>query len=330
MPPRTPVPHQLRGRPFLRSDARRAGLSGQVLRGRRFRQLFRSVYVSAEVTDCLAMRVDAVRLLLSDDAVVSYHTAALLRGLPVPATDRLHLTVRAGGRPARIGGVCVHQGSPAAVARDARPLSAPAENFLELAESLSLVDLVVLGDAMVRRGFVSCAELVEAAASTGRRRGVRLARLAAALVRPLVDSPMETRLRLLIVFAGLPEPVPNLVVQDEEGGWIGAVDLLYAAYRIAIEYHGDVHRSTRGKWRRDVAKAELLARHGWVVIVLTADDLYVWPERTLRRVHEALLAAGHPAAPADLDPAWRQHFSPRWVRDLQDQMTDDVDGSAIR
>lgn len=315
MPPQTPVPPQLLGRPFLLSEAVRAGLSRRVLRGRRFRQIFRTVYIAAEVADSLTVRAAAVRLLLPEGAVLSHHTAAMLRGLPVPATEQLHVTVPPGARGPRVGGVCTHRGAPAAVRVDGRLVSAPVDNFLELAATLSLVDLVILGDTMVRRGLVSCQELVEAVGSTGRRRGLAMARQAAALVRPRVDSPMETRLRLLIVFAGLPEPDTNLVVRDEHGGWVGMVDLAYAAYLIVIEYHGDVHRTKVGQWRSDVAKAELLGDLGWRVIVVTAEDFYGNPGRTLGRIRDALLRAGHPAVPAELDPAWRRHFTPHWARE---------------
>ena len=67
---------------------------------------------------------------------------------------------------------------------------------------------------------------------------------------------METRLWLLFLPAGLPEPEPGFTVRDAVGGWIGEVDLAYAPYRIAIEYHGDVHRTTRRRWQSDVAKVE--------------------------------------------------------------------------
>lgn len=280
-----------------------------MLRGRRFRRLFRSVYVEAGAPDCLETGVDAVRLVLPDGAAFSHHTAAALLGLPVPPTDRVHVTVPPGAHGPRVAGVWTHRASVATVCRDGRLLSAPAENFLELGESLSLVDLVILGDAMVRRGMVRCDELVDAVASTKRRRGVRMARRAAALVRPRVDSPMETRVRLLIVLSGLPEPLTNVTVKDADGGWIGMVDLAYAAYKIAIEYHGDVHRTTPRRWRADVAKAELLGSLGWRVIILTADDVYGRPSRTLARLQQALVDAGHPAVPPDLDPAWRPHFS---------------------
>lgn len=181
------------------------------------------MYVAAEVTDCLTTRADAAQLVLPDGSVLSHHTAAQLRGLPVPTCHQIHATVPPTCRAPRVGGVSIHRGSGDAVRRDGRLLSTPAENFLELAETLTLVDLVILGDAMVRQGFVTCEELVRAVASTTRRRGIRTARRAAALVRPRVDSPMETRVRLLIVFAGLPEPTTNLVVRDAHGGWIGQV-----------------------------------------------------------------------------------------------------------
>ena len=165
---------------------------------------------------------------------------------------------------------------------------------------------------------MTCDELRKAVATTGRRRGVQTARRAAQLVRAGVDSPMETRVRLLVVLAGLPEPEPNVVVRDEVGGWVGVVDLAYPELKIAIEYHGDVHRTKRGKWRSDVAKAELLRALGWTVIILTADDIESRPERTLLRVRGALVEAGHPEVPAAVDPAWRAHLLPQWARDRQD------------
>lgn len=89
--------------------------------------------------------------------------------------------------------------------------------FLDLADSLDLVDLVVLCDSMVKLGLVTPQRLVEAAASfKGRSRA--LARRAASLVRAEVDSPMESRLRMLIVLAGLPEPVVNHKIYWPDAG----------------------------------------------------------------------------------------------------------------
>lgn len=54
---------------------------------------------------------------------------------------------------------------------------------------------------------------------------------------------METRTRLLLVFAGLPCPETNVPVFDDHGQWIGRPDLAYRRLRLAIQYEGDVHRT---------------------------------------------------------------------------------------
>jgi hypothetical protein len=78
------------------------------------------------------------------------------------------------------------------------------DTFPDLGCWLSLVDLVVLGDSLVRRSRTTPAELILACgAPTGR--GSRRTREAARWVRDRVDSPMESRARTLRVLAGLPE-----------------------------------------------------------------------------------------------------------------------------
>ena len=64
--------------------------------------------------------------------------------------------------------------------------------FVEMAELLTLVDLVVLGDAMVRRRFFTPEALVRFCADV-RHKAASPAARAAAYVRRDVDSPMETR-----------------------------------------------------------------------------------------------------------------------------------------
>jgi very-short-patch-repair endonuclease len=147
---------------------------------------------------------------------------------------------------------------------------------------------VVLGDAILGRGQSSLDALARIAAGARHRRGVRLLRLALPLLEPRTDSPMETRLRLLLVRAGLPRPEANRdVVVD--GEWIARPDLSYPGVRIAIEYDGDHHRSRR-QWRSDRARRQLLEDAGWVVLEFTADDVLRRPEATVERVRRALCA----------------------------------------
>ena len=93
------------------------------------------------------------------------------------------------------------------------PISTPEQTFLDLAGiGVGLVDLVVVADGMIKEGHTSPDRLIEAA-EQWRGKGCRVARRAALLAREGVDSPQETRLRLLLVLAGLPEPRVNVVIR---------------------------------------------------------------------------------------------------------------------
>jgi len=112
----------------------------------------------------------------------------------------------------RRAGVAAHLGTITAQTTicDGVPISTPEQAFLGLASvGVSLVDLVVAGDSMVKVNDLDPLRFV-AAADGYEGRNARRARRAAALVRAGVDSPMETRIRLLIVLAGFPEPQVKL------------------------------------------------------------------------------------------------------------------------
>ena len=112
-------------------------------------------------------------------------------------------------------------------------------------------------------------------------------RAAIALLEPRTDSPMETRLRLLIVRAGLPRPDANRdVVVD--GAWLARPDLSYPALRIAIEYDGDHHRTNARQWQRDIGRRRVLEDAGWLLVVVTADDVLRRPHEIVARIRAAV------------------------------------------
>jgi hypothetical protein len=136
---------------------------------------------------------------------ISHHTAAELWGAAPPADGATHVTLpSAFGRLVRQG-VSSHYRNESAqtTLRKGLPISTPEQTFLDLAAiGVGLVDLVVVADGLIKAGHTS-SELLIAAAGQGSGRGCRLARRAASLAREAVDSPQETRLRLLVVLAGL-------------------------------------------------------------------------------------------------------------------------------
>jgi hypothetical protein len=118
-------------------------------------------------------------------------------------------------------------------------------------------------------------------------------RAALPMLEPRTDSPMETRVRLLIVRAGLPYPRVNVDVFDaHDGSWLARPDFCYPAVKVAIEYDGDHHRTDKYQWRDDILRKEDLEDRGWRVIVLTADDVFVRPHVTIERIRGLLISRG--------------------------------------
>ena len=117
-----------------------------------------------------------------------------------------------------------------------------------------------------------------------RRRGIRRLREALDLVREDSWSPRESKLRCLIVRAGLPEPALNQDVYDDHGRFLGCFDLVYPDLKVAIEYNGLIHV---GNYAEDVERIAALRAAGWTVIQVTS-ALYAQPEELIRRVRSAL------------------------------------------
>jgi hypothetical protein len=103
---------------------------------------------------------------------------------------------------------------------------------------------------------------------------------------PRAESPQESRVRAHLIFNGLPEPAVNVDITDEDGQFLARGDLVYAQWRIVVEYDGAVHGDERQR-RRDAARRTLLREHGWHVVEITADDLIV-PQRAVSKVQAAI------------------------------------------
>ena len=191
--------------PFSRAEARAAGLTAEMLLSRRFHKIFWDTYVAREVLITPTLRAKAVIRLVPRGSYISHHTAAELWGAAPPADGATHVTLpSAFGRLVRQR-VSSHYRNESAqtTLRKGLPISTPEQTFLDLAAiGVGLVDLVVVADGLIKAGHTS-SELLIAGAGQGSGRGCRLARRAASLAREAVDSPQETRLRLLVVLAGL-------------------------------------------------------------------------------------------------------------------------------
>jgi hypothetical protein len=299
--------------PFSRAEARAAGLTPEMLLSRRFHKVCWDTYVSRDVAITPLLRAKAVIRLVPSGSYISHHTAAELWGAAPPADSGTHVTLpSANGRLVRQGVRSHYRKDPARTAlRRGLPISTPEQTFLDLgAVGVGLVDLVVVADGMIKAGHISAGRLIDAAGEWNGR-GCRLARKAASLAREAVDSPQETRLRLLLVLAGLPEPRVNLIIRSRDGGWRRRYDLGYEYLRLIIEYDGRQHSEDTEQWLTDIYRREELDQMHWRLIIVTSEGIYREPLRTLERVRDALLESGAVGIRRTFKPECRLHFPGR-------------------
>ncbi len=146
---------------------------------------------------------------------------------------------------------------------------------MSLAPTLTLPQLVVAGDGLVRRHRPLCtiAELREVVLGSTGRRGAIKARAALLQVRGGTDSAQESRLRLTLQRHGLPEPEVNGAIRNEHGVVIAHADLLYRPQRVALEYDGRHHMTDSRQWSIDVDRLDDVMELGHRVIRVTAETL---------------------------------------------------------
>lgn len=298
--------------PFSRADARRAGIPVKHLTTTRFRKLFYDLYVCADLAVTPVVLASAALRISPLGSHASHFTAAQIWGGVVPDQPMTHVSSPHGRTRSERRGVGSHEtrrGSQIVVFQQLR-VSSPEQTFIDLATELNLVDMVVLGDSLVAKQRTTTQQIVEAA-STWKGKGSRLARRAAHLVRAGVDSPMETRIRILMVLAGLPEPVVNHIEYDAMGAWAKRFDLSYPDLLLIIEYDGRQHAEDDRQWGRDIERREALDAEGWRLIVVRSTGIYSEPGRTLERIMDAMRARGARSLPRTLNREWERHFPGR-------------------
>lgn len=293
-PPR-PIDPSLGG-VFRVADALAGGETPKRMRASDLATPFRGIRTTSPVP---AVRAYVPRLRPGDR--FSHTTAAQLWGAPLPRrfedAPEVHVASTLAQR-VRASGCIGHESVPIdPVERSGVPVSDPAQTLLECATLLALGDLVAMADHFVLdprildpadpRPHATRAGLAERLAAS-RGHGVRLARRAVALAREGVESPMETRLRLLLGRAGLPEPECGYELRRPDGSRIGWFDLAWPAHRVMAEYDGDIHRTSTRQYERDIARFDAAAELGWKVIRVRKRGVLVAPQDTIRRVMRAL------------------------------------------
>ncbi|MFV2021779.1 endonuclease domain-containing protein [Micromonospora sp. LOL_023] len=298
------VPRELSFEPFSASRAIAAGLiTRRMLNGPSWRRILPDVYVhkSSYDPDDHRMWCRAAAARLPPGAAIHELSAAFLWGvdiLPrrgpgqavVPVHVALPKTARRYSHP-------ILKSAHRTLAPDditsfaGLPLTTGVRTAFDLGRSLPRAAALGALDTVLRRRLVTRKHLAAYIDTRPGLRGLQQVRELLALAEPLSESPMESRLRLLLHDAGLPKPIPQYEVRDAplggKGRFIARVDLAYPQWRIAIEYEGDHHRE-RATFRKDVYRFNALREAGWLALRFTADDVLRRKGQVVRKVRDAI------------------------------------------
>ncbi|QOR71669.1 DUF559 domain-containing protein [Ruania alkalisoli] len=303
-----PLPDGMRDRAFTVQQALASGVSAERLRRGDLAAPFHGLRVPGPLDLSLHERCLAYQV-LRPDTFVSHLTAARLHGLPTPlhTGDHLDMAVLAPARAPRgrrIRGHRLHPDNTQIRSMRGLRVASGASVLLQLADTLTVRELVVLGDGLLRRRrpLATPELLARAIEAHGRRPGQRRLVDAARLIRPGTDSPRETVLRLDLIAAGLPEPEVNREIINEEGRFLATVELSYRDFRVIVEYDGDQHRTDRRQYEHDVDRLNDLAEAGWLVIRVNRSHYRRDPAAVIDQVRRALInrgwrASDHPVRP---------------------------------
>jgi hypothetical protein len=299
--------HLVVQRPFTRRQAIAAGITDAQLRAKRFRQLFHGVYVSVATVMTPLLWIRAALLVSPVDAVVSHQTALRLYGLELGDLFPLHISTRTRTH-ARRDNICPHQRRApiATIETFGLPVTTPLRTLVDIATKVTLIELVQAVEHMIHHRHATLEDL-GIYAMARHLDGVQRVRRVLGWIREGVESPRETTLRLMIVFARLPEPLCNVDIRDAQGSFLARGDLVYPELRVLVEYDGWYHERSAKQRKNDTLRRERLEAAGWRVVVVTSLDLLT-PRDVVRRVHEALVERGHMGPGPTFSIMWSTWF----------------------
>jgi hypothetical protein len=242
----------------------------------------------ARLDETPQLKLEAASRRLPSGAVFSGFTAAWLHGLDVEPCDPIEVTVPSPARISTRAGLVVRRRAMdrhEMVTRQGLAATSMQRTIRDLCTRLSLTEAVAIADMALHARKVDRQDLVAAAAAP--TAGVRVLRQVLEHAEPAAESPMESRLRMLLVLAGLPRPEAQVAIRDRLLRVIGRPDLYYRDDRLGLEYDGSTHRDTLAE---DNRRQNRLLDAGVRLLRFTAGDIFNTPDHVIGLVRAGLAA----------------------------------------
>jgi hypothetical protein len=253
-----------------------------MLKGRSFQRIGSRLYRSSEATedpwDLLTVHLS----MLPRSAVFVGLTAGWMHGLDLPPASPVQVALPADCDIRTRAGLevrhCNVDGDT--VMLKGLPATTAARTLVDLCARLSPVEALVALDMACLTGLIDKGALRHYPDSVPGRRGVARLRHLADLAAP-AESPMETRLRWLLIKAGLPTPEVQSDLYDSDGQFVGRADLFYPLVHLVIEFDGGNHRD---RLVSDDRRQNSLVSAGYRILRFTTADLYGRPDTVVAQV----------------------------------------------
>jgi Protein of unknown function (DUF559) len=272
---------------FVGSEALRNGKLSRYQLSTEFRAIYPDIYLPHWTSPSLRLRSEAAFLWSERRGILAGLAAAALHGSNwIDDDEPVELIWR-------------NQHSPTGViTRNQRveddevtrvaglPVTTSVRTAFDLARQLPTGDAVARLDALMRATPFSVEDVLLLSKRYPGARGLRRLRAAIPLVDSGAASPKETWLRLLLINAGLPTPDTQIPVVAQFRT-VAVLDMGWEQFKVAVEYDGDQHRTSRHQYVRDIRRLKALEASGWIVVRVIAedrpDDVVHWVREALRR-----------------------------------------------
>ena len=230
----------------------------------------------------------------------SHEIALMATGAPMPEwpyQPRIHVSAHRPAREPRTAGIIGHRlqlREPATItSREGLRIEHPVRAWRQVGTLWRLDDLIAAGEFLVS-GDSPIASIDDLRAEIHLMGDVPGALLRRALgeIRVGPRSPRETRLRLALVRAGLPEPEINWTLRSTRGLFVAELDLAYPRWRVAPEYDGRVHAQDATQFAKDADRWDRIRAEGWDHVRILNHHMKGGGAAAVRKVRDALIRAG--------------------------------------
>jgi very-short-patch-repair endonuclease len=241
-------------------------------------------YVWAGLPDTPELRIEAARLRLPSAAVFSGMTAAWLHGLDVGACEPIEVTISKSIGISTRAGIEVRRaalGPKEVVCVRGKRATTVLRTLSDLSIRMRVTEAVAVTDMALHAGLVTLDDLKASCVRRAHYFGVARLRRVVGFAEPAAESPMESRLRMVLVLGGLPRPQAQAPLHDSKGRFLGRPDLYYPSHRLGLEYDGGTHRTSLVE---DNRRQNRLLAAGIRLLRFTAGDVLHNPDSVATQV----------------------------------------------